>query len=73
MKTNQANSKLHCEHCKGDMAFGHDVIRVEKCVNGPRGVIPLGESFTFCSEACVSRFFDQEPIGNLTEVPRRIP
>ena len=64
---------LLCDHCSKKVSYGGDVISVEKCVNGPRGVIPLGEVFRFCTEDCVSRFFDHEPVTDLPRIPRRIP
>lgn len=73
MENNQGQEPLRCDYCKGEIFLGRDVVRVEKSVNGPRGVIPLGEAFTFCSEACVSRFFDREPIDDLPEIQPRIP
>jgi hypothetical protein len=36
-------------------------------------VILLGEESAFCSERCVSRFFDQDLVGDLPEISRRIP
>ena len=73
MEEKERETKLRCDNCQGEIYFGRDVIRVEKCVRGPRGIIPLGETLTFCSEDCVSRHFDHEPASDLPEVPRRIP
>ena len=73
MRENNNEAKLQCDHCRDEIRFGCDVLRVEKCVSGPRGVIPLGEAQALCSEQCVSRHFDQESVGDLPEVPRRIP
>ncbi len=73
MEKNNQEEAVRCDYCKSEIQYGRDVISVEKCVNGPRGVIPLGDTYTFCSEACVSQFFDDEPLGDLEEVPRRIP
>ena len=67
------HAPLRCDNCECDITFGRDVISVEKCVSGPRGVIPLGEVLRFCSDSCVSQFFDHDPVSHLKEIPRRIP
>ena len=64
---------LRCDYCRKPILYGGDVISVEKCVMGPKGIIPLGGVFMFCADACVSKFFDQDPISELPEIPRRIP
>ena len=64
---------LQCDYCRKQIRYGGDIISVEKCVLGPKGIIPLGEVFTFCTDTCVSKFFDHQPISDLPEVPRRIP
>ena len=73
MKENKSEKSPRCENCKGEIRFGSDVISVEKCVSGPRGLIPLDETLTFCSEDCVSAYFDHEPTSGLPKVFRRIP
>ena len=73
MKEKESEKKSRCENCKGEIYFGTDAIRVEKCVSGPRGLIPLGETLTFCSEDCVSAYFDHEPTSGLPKVLPRIP
>ena len=66
-------NQLKCDQCQREIAFGADVIRAERCVSGPRGVIPLGEPLHFCSEQCASNFFDHEPTSNLQEISPRVP
>ena len=73
MEKNETKKTLRCDECRSELPLGGDVIKAERAVHGPRGVIPLGEVMTFCSEECVSRFFDQEPGRDLPEVHRRIP
>ena len=53
--------RLRCDNCNSEISFGRDVLSVERCVNGPRGVIPLGEILRFCSERCVQDFFSHDP------------
>jgi len=74
MDENQSEkNQLTCDQCQREIAFGGDVIRAERCVSGPRGVIPLGEALHFCSESCASNFFDHDSAGNLQEISPRIP
>ncbi len=75
MKENEPEKTdvLQCEQCKRRISYGGDVMSVEKCVNGPRGVIPLGEVLRFCCEDCVSKYFRPEPASNLREIAPRIP
>ncbi len=73
MDTKPASKKLRCEHCNRNIDFGEDLITTEKAVSGPRGIVPLGEIRLFCSEKCVSDFFNGTPADDLPEVPRRIP
>ena len=73
MKEKESEKRARCDNCEGEIYLGSDVISVEKCVSGPRGHIPLGETLTFCSEDCVSRYFDHEPPSGLPKVLRRIP
>ena len=72
-KDTNDNETLLCDHCRNTISFGRDVIVVEKCVSGPRGVIPLGEVLRFCTEECAGQFFRREAVGDLPEFPRRIP
>ena len=73
MKEKELKRKRRCDNCRGEIHFGRDIIRVEKCVNGPRGIIPLGDALTFCSEDCVSGHFNHDGASDLPEVLRRIP
>lgn len=67
------SEKLQCAECEKKIDYGRDVITVEKGVVGPRGVIPLGETMTFCSEECVSNYFNGPPSHDLPKLPPRIP
>ena len=73
MEEDKTKETLRCDECRSKLPLGGDVVKVERAVLGPRGVIPLGEAVTFCSEECVSRFFDQDPGADLPEVHRRVP
>ena len=42
-------------------------------VIGPRGVIPLDEEQHFCSDECVSEYFNGDPTEGLPKLPPRIP
>jgi hypothetical protein len=73
MEENETNNTLRCDECRGELPLGGDVISVQRAVHGPRGVIPLGEVLTFCSDKCVSRFFDHQSSDELPDVSWRIP
>lgn len=62
-----------CDYCEKRITYSQDIISVERCVLGPNGVIPLGEVLTFCTDACVSRYFNHDPVSDLPPIPRRIP
>lgn len=47
-----------CSECDRTIQLGEDFWFAEKCVLGPRGVIPLDELFYFCSQKCIAKFFD---------------
>ena len=49
--------KLQCEQCRKEVHFADEFITVEKSVSGPRGVVPLGNVFVFCSDECVAKYF----------------
>ena len=61
---------MKCSQCNRKLELGVDVITVEKCVMGPRGIVPLGELEHFCSEECLIDFYSNIDIPR---VPRRIP
>ena len=61
---------MKCEECQRKLELGVDVLTLEKCVVGPRGIVPLGEKSHFCSEECLTEFYS----GNdLPQIDRRIP
>lgn len=61
---------MECSQCRRRLELGVDVITVEKCVVGPRGIVPLGELENFCSEECLIDFYSDTEI---IHVDRRIP
>ncbi len=61
---------MECSQCRRKLELGVDVITVEKCVIGPRGIVPLGESENFCSEECLIDFYNDTDIPH---IDRRIP
>ena len=61
---------MKCSQCNRKLELGVDVITVEKCVMGPRGIVPLGELENFCSEECLINFYNDI---DLPKAPRRIP
>lgn len=73
MKQEQNAKQRMCDNCRRKIDFGSDLITTEKCVNGPRGIIPLGKIKSFCSDNCVKEWFSDDPIEGLSEVDFRIP
>ena len=61
---------MRCDQCRRNLDLGVDVIKMEKCVVGPRGIVPLGEVQLFCCEECLACFFHN---GSLQDIPPRIP
>ena len=61
---------MECSQCRRKLELGVDVITVEKCVIGPRGIVPLGELENFCSEDCLIGFYNNTDIPH---IDRRIP
>ena len=61
---------MECSQCRKKLDLGVDVITVEKCVIGPRGIVPLGELENFCSEECLIDFYNDTDIPHIN---RRIP
>ena len=59
-----------CSQCRKKLELGVDMINVEKCVVGPRGIVPLGEQEHFCSEKCLTDFYNDIDIP---QIDRRIP
>ena len=73
IKRKKDNHKIKCKECGRDIEYGGDLITIEKCVNGPRGIIPLGEKEVFCNEECLGNFFGNFNGRELPKVPPRIP
>ena len=63
------NKKI-CANCTQELDVGVDATRVDRGVIGMKDFVPLGETLLFCSEKCIEEYFD---MGNLQDVPRRIP
>lgn len=61
---------MECSQCRKKIELGVDVVTVEKCVLGPRGIVPLGEIEYFCDEDCLADFYNNTDIPDIS---RRIP
>ncbi len=64
---------LTCDECQRPIQYGGDLLTVEKGVSGPRGVITLDDTLTFCQEECLSKYFNGASVNGLPQVPPRIP
>lgn len=73
MENDKNIAKLRCSECRRSIDYGRDAIATEACVNGPRGLVALGEKLVFCSEECVSHFFNGSDLSELPSMPPRIP
>lgn len=73
MKSNNHNAKLKCSECRRSIGYGADLIAAEKCVSGPRGIVPLGGRLVFCSETCVGHYYGDSDLSELPSLPPRIP
>lgn len=73
MREDKDTGQLRCNECRKSIEYGADAITAESCVNGPRGLVPLGERLVFCSEECLSSFFSDSNLSDLQSVPPRIP
>ena len=69
----KVGDKLRCNECRTTIDYGRDAIATEACVNGPRGLVSLGETLVFCSEECLSNFFSDSDLSDLPSMPPRIP
>jgi hypothetical protein len=67
----EGKTGLRCDQCRRPVEYGADVITVEKGVSGPRGVVPLGEALTFCSDECLASYFGGD--DDLPRISYRIP
>ena len=56
----EEQTRFRCRQCRREIQFGGDLWTVEKGVNGPHGVVPLGNVLVFCRETCVSKYFNNE-------------
>jgi hypothetical protein len=59
-----------CANCKQELDIGVDAIRIDEGVIGMKDFVPLDKTLFFCSEDCISSYFD---LGILPSVPKRIP
>ncbi len=63
-------SQTVCRGCGRPLRIGHDALCVQRCVIGPRGIVPVEEPLLYCDESCMQR----EPDGDsITRLRRRIP
>ena len=72
MNETQEKEKVRCENCRKTVEYGRDVITASRGVIGPRGVIPLDQEHHFCSEECVSSYFNGDS-KDIPRLPPRIP
>ena len=61
---------MQCPECKRQLAQGDDAVVLQNGVIGTRGLVPLEESKTLCSEECLKAYLDD---GEPMRLPRRIP
>ena len=66
-------TKLKCSECGKRIDYGGDLLTVEKCVLGPRGIVELGEKLLFCSEKCLRSYYSDTDVSQLPKMPPRIP
>lgn len=66
-------SKIRCAKCHRAIEYGSNVFRAEEGFNGPRGFVPLSESFILCSEKCVAEHFGGNGSEEAAKMSRRIP
>jgi len=57
-----------CGYCRKRLEIGHDVRGVQHGVVGHKRFIPLDEAVLFCSDECLSRYYNGTP-----KLPPRIP
>lgn len=72
-RKNKQQKSIRCANCQKVIELGRDTLMVEKGVIGQRGPIPLSEPLHFCSESCVSNYFNGVPDEDLEKLPPRIP
>jgi len=73
MEDENESPRLKCSECRKTINYGADAITTEVCVNGPRGLVTLGDRQIFCSEACLSQFYGDADLSELHSAPPRIP
>ena len=56
IRTNQQEVKCHT--CRRHMEYGAEGVQVQHIICGPRGLIPLGQAFVFCSDECHESYFN---------------
>ncbi len=62
--------KKTCTNCNRKFEIGVDLITVREGVTGIKGFIPLENTLYFCCAQCLIDYFD---MGDLPNIPRRIP
>ena len=66
------DSTTRCDKCHRSIAHGESLFKTEEGVLGPRGFISLDNNRLFCSEACLSGYFDDMAIDR-PRLKRRVP
>lgn len=51
---------MRCRNCDRELVQGMDVIRIQRGVLGPRGLVPLEDPEYFCSRTCLEQYCDDE-------------
>jgi hypothetical protein len=59
-----------CANCVRELDVGVDAIRGDEGVIGTKDFVPLGKAMFFCSEKCISDYYDT---NDLPSLPPRIP
>jgi hypothetical protein len=56
--TSQQTEPTYCAMCRGELGQGMDVHSLTRGVIGPRGFITLEEPLLFCSDDCLSAYYN---------------
>lgn len=69
---NRQDSTTRCDNCHQAIDFGKSLFKTEEGVLGPRGFVSLDNNRLFCSEACLSDYFEDIVIDR-PKLRRRVP
>ncbi len=66
----EQESALTCETCARPLRLGSDAISVQRCVIGPRGIVPIEDLRLFCDDECLhDRAAEDEPSPRSRRIP----